>query len=356
MTNKLKRTLALAALMTSVGGVGAANATDGWYGRADVGVSIDGQLDGDVADGNTTAAFGPDLEDGWLGDAGIGYGFSNGFRVEGELSYRNNSFEALAVDDPIDDTVNGGSVNTWGLMANLFYDFNRGGRIQPYLGVGAGAARPRVKIDGYGSANDTVFAYQGLAGVGFALTERATLDLGYRYFVAPEVDISEAWGPGYTSEVDYEHQGVTLGLRWQFGGAAAAPPPPPPAYVPPPPPPPPVAAACPTSEFVVYFEWDRSNLNQAAMETIDAAVNRARQCNVAGTIVVGHTDTSGSPTYNQGLSERRASVVRDALVARGMAAGSIQTQARGETDLARATRDGVREPLNRRTAVTISFR
>ena len=52
----------------------------------------------------------------------------------------------------------------------------------------------------------------------------------------------------------------------------------------------------------------------------------------------------------------RVSVVRDALVARGMAAGSIQTQARGETDLARETRDGVREPLNRRTAVTITFR
>jgi outer membrane protein OmpA-like peptidoglycan-associated protein len=115
-------------------------------------------------------------------------------------------------------------------------------------------------------------------------------------------------------------------------------------------------AVCPQSDFVVYFEWDRSNLNQAALETIDAAVTRARQCNVSGVVVVGHTDTSGSPTYNQGLSERRAGVVRDALVARGIAAGSITTQARGETDLARATRDGVREPLNRRTAVTISFR
>ena len=51
-----------------------------------------------------------------------------------------------------------------------------------------------------------------------------------------------------------------------------------------------------------------------------------------------------------------ASVVRDALVARGISAASIQTQAHGETDLARPTRDGVREPLNRRTAVTISFR
>ena len=123
-------------------------------------------------------------------------------------------------------------------------------------------------------------------------------------------------------------------------------------YTPPPPPP---VATCPQSDFVVYFEWDRSNLNQAALETIDAAVNRARQCNISSITVVGHTDTSGSPQYNQGLSERRAGVVRDALVARGIGAGQITTAARGESELARATRDGVREPLNRRTAVTITF-
>jgi hypothetical protein len=39
-----------------------------------------------------------------------------------------------------------------------------------------------------------------------------------------------------------------------------------------------------------------------------------------------------------------------------MSAASIETAARGENELARATRDGVREPLNRRTAVTIRFR
>ena len=113
---------------------------------------------------------------------------------------------------------------------------------------------------------------------------------------------------------------------------------------------------CPRSEFVVYFEWDRSNLNQAALDTIDAAVQRARECSIANVVVVGHTDTSGSTAYNQGLSERRSAVVRDALAARGIGAGAIETQARGETNLARATNDGVREPLNRRTAVTISFR
>jgi outer membrane protein OmpA-like peptidoglycan-associated protein len=44
------------------------------------------------------------------------------------------------------------------------------------------------------------------------------------------------------------------------------------------------------------------------------------------------------------------------LSARGVNGSDIQTQAVGETDLARQTRDGVREPLNRRTAVTISFK
>ena len=133
-----------------------------------------------------------------------------------------------------------------------------------------------------------------------------------------------------------------------------SPPKPPPGFeldaAPPPPPP-----ACPTSDFVVYFEWDRSNLNEAAIAIIDEAVAHARQCNLSAVVVVGHTDTSGSAQYNMGLSERRASVVRDALVERGIGAGSIQTQAHGEADLARPTRDGVREPLNRRTAVTISF-
>jgi outer membrane protein OmpA-like peptidoglycan-associated protein len=105
----------------------------------------------------------------------------------------------------------------------------------------------------------------------------------------------------------------------------------------------------------VYFEWDRSNLNAAALATIDEAVERARQCNLTAVEVVGHTDTSGSAHYNMGLSERRASVVRDALVARGIGGDTIQAHGVGESDLARQTRNGVREPLNRRTAVTITF-
>jgi outer membrane protein OmpA-like peptidoglycan-associated protein len=244
-------------------------------------------------------------------------------------------------------------------MANVFYDFNRGGTFQPYVGVGAGYAQLEVE-DFVVDVDEGDFAWQAMAGVGIALSEQATLDLGYRYFSIPDVDAELPFGEGegIPFTVEYEHQAATIGLRWQF--AAAAPPPAPvvepPAPPPPPPPPPVAAAACPTADFVVYFEWDRSNLNPAALETIDSAVRQAQACNLDAVVVVGHTDTSGSNEYNVGLSERRAAVVRDALAARGVPANVMRTEAHGETDLARATRDGVREPLNRRTAVTITFR
>lgn len=358
MKNKLKQTLAIAALMSCI--AGAAQATEGWYGRLDVGRSVDGNLDGSVSDGITTADFSPDMDDAWMGGLGLGYAFQNGFRFEGELSHRDNDWGPVGVADPVDLGI-AGDASALALMGNLFYDFNRGGRLQPYIGAGVGAARVKVAIDGAQEAEDTGVAYQAMVGLGYAMTERLSLDLGYRYFMAPDIDASDTFSsfgvPNADSSVDYEHQAVTLGVRWQFAGAAPPPPPPPPpppvqAYQPPPPP----QVVCPASDFVVYFEWDHADLNQAAMDTIDTAADRARACNVSSVLVVGHTDTSGANAYNMELSERRASVVRDALTARGMSASGIRTEARGESDLARATRDGVREPLNRRTAVTISFR
>ncbi|MGD9982492.1 MAG: OmpA family protein [Hyphomonadaceae bacterium] len=341
MTSKLKRTLALAALMA--GATGVANATEGWYGRADIGWSWAGDADADVFPQST------DLDHDWTEHLGLGYAFDNGFRLEGELGHRFNQMQTTP-------SIASGDVHVWSAMANLFYDFNRGGRIEPYIGIGAGAARLNagaVGAFGQFEDEDTVLAYQALVGFAVGIGEQWDVDVGYRYFSAADASMEDGITPA--DDFDVRHEALTVGLRYQFA-APAPPPPPPPPPLPPPPPPPPPAAACPTGNFVVYFEWDRSNLTQEAVGVIDAAVNQARRCNISGVLLVGHTDTSGSTAYNQGLSERRASVVRDALVARGIPAGSITTQARGETDLATPTRDGVREPLNRRTAITISFR
>jgi hypothetical protein len=142
-------------------------------------------------------------------------------------------------------------------MLNAYYDFNRGGRFEPYIGLGIGATDiefndtpPEVDVD-IGAA------WQAMAGVAIGLTDRLDLDIGYRYFQTIDLDWQEGAPPG--GDFDYEHQAVVVGVRWQFASSAPPPPPPPP-YVAPPPPPPPVASpVCPQSEFVVYFEWDRSN-------------------------------------------------------------------------------------------------
>ncbi len=186
--------------------------------------------------------------------------------------------------------------------------------------------------------NDDVaaLAYQGMVGVAFGLGDNLDVDVGYRYLMAPDAGFYGT-NPGPTKYTgDYTHQAVTVGLRYQFDGDREAPRAAPPPPAPPPPPVRPLVvapeapSACPTSEFVVYFEWNRSDLNQAALETIDAAVTRARQCNISSAVTVGHTDSSGSPTYNQALSARRASIVRDAMIARGMGTDVLRTEARGE--------------------------
>ena len=83
---------------------------------------------------------------------------------------------------------------------------------------------------------------------------------------------------------------------------------------------------------------------------------KANGCSVTLTNVAGYTDSSGKPAYNDKLSARRADVVKQALVAAGVADAAIKTAAFGENNPAQPRPDGTREPLNRRSVVTITFR
>ena len=67
--------------------------------------------------------------------------------------------------------------------------------------------------------------------------------------------------------------------------------------------------------------------------------------------VVGNTDTSGTPTYNQGFSERRAHTVAAEPVHDGVPRTAISMHAYGDTKLLVPTGPGVREPRNRRVEV-----
>jgi len=69
-------------------------------------------------------------------------------------------------------------------------------------------------------------------------------------------------------------------------------------------------------------------------------------------MLAGHADRSGPAKYNVGLSQRRNASVQSYLTARGIPAGSISSEAFGETMPRVQTADGVRELQNRRVEIT----
>jgi outer membrane protein OmpA-like peptidoglycan-associated protein len=118
--------------------------------------------------------------------------------------------------------------------------------------------------------------------------------------------------------------------------------------------PPPVAAApvaAPTAENTVYFDFNSWTLTAENLTVITNVINTARAGGQSRITVVGHTDTSGAPDYNQRLSVRRANVVVEALVDMGARRAAIQASGVGETDLAVQTPDGTKEAKNRRAVI-----
>lgn len=117
------------------------------------------------------------------------------------------------------------------------------------------------------------------------------------------------------------------------------------------PPPPPAAR---TTTYMVFFDWDRSDLSTQALATLRQAADAFKSGGQPRISAVGHTDSSGPPDYNMALSLRRANTVKAALIRDGVPADAITAEGRGETELLVPTGDGVREPQNRRVVVTLA--
>lgn len=108
-------------------------------------------------------------------------------------------------------------------------------------------------------------------------------------------------------------------------------------------------SACPPIARQVFFGSNEAALDPAATAIIEGALREARQgaCNVSRVSIAGHTDTVGSATRNLELSLARAGAVQAALVAGGLDAGLMATEAAGENAPPLRTGDNVAEPMNR---------
>jgi outer membrane protein OmpA-like peptidoglycan-associated protein len=118
-------------------------------------------------------------------------------------------------------------------------------------------------------------------------------------------------------------------------------------------PPPPTPTPPPARNFLVFFDFDKSNLTPRAMDIVKEAASVAKAGQKARVTCTGHTDTAGPANYNLALSLRRASTVKEALVREGVAADTITVVGKGETTLLVQTRDSVREPQNRRVEIVV---
>lgn len=362
------RKLAIGLALASTALASPALARDGqWYVGVEGGAMIVEDTDFDVTRGATTTSGKFDTPVGYDFGGIVGYDFG-AFRLESEVSYRETDIEGTTGTIPTGTSAvvrtgvfeTAGDINALSFMVNGLIDFGADDGIQGFVGGGVGVARVDVQnilaAPAWLDDSDTGFAWQALAGIRAPLSDSWDVGLKYRYFNAPNVDLVDRLGGAVDTK--FTSHSILGSLIYNFGGAPdvietpVVTPPTPPVVVAPPPPPPMVKKTCSTGPYIVFFDWDKSDLTPQGASTLDNAISQYANCGNAKVMLAGHADRSGSTSYNVGLSQRRNTTVRSYLEANGISGGVIATEAFGESQNLVATADGVREGQNRRVEVS----
>lgn len=298
-------------------------------------------------------------DDGWGGGLALGKPITEHLNME--LSLTGSS---------LDYKTGSGKYDLWGLGVDALYLFNRNADFTPYGVVGLGALYTDIP-----GKHDT-----GLMGnIGLGIMKRLTDNISLRADARYRMDgnSTKAFGAN-----DFGDAIISVGLNFALGQKAQPMPKPEPAPVAEPAPAPmpapapapvvqpePAAAALTTPQAQqldqaksgdvvvilegVNFEFDSARLRPDAITILDEAVTVLNRRMDISVDVVGHTDSTGTKQYNQGLSERRAKSVYDYFVNKGIAADRLTTKGYGETKpiASNATREG--RAKNRRVELVV---
>jgi outer membrane protein OmpA-like peptidoglycan-associated protein len=337
-----------------------AQPVSGLYVGGGVGYTILTNTSGKATNGNASVGLGDLKTNGGFGSvASIGYGYGNGFRAEIEGNFL--SQETRVSSNSIGG---GGNFTSYGGSVNGFYDFNVGLPVVPFVGLGvgyeltklnsfslypAGNAANHVNVSGNDKGGVVGNAFVGAAynipgAPGLAVTGE------YRF---SGVFTDEKFGtsvPGTQVKIkDQYNSTVLIGLRYAFGAApapvAAPAPAPAPAAVAP--------APAPARSYLVFFDWDKSDLNARAQQIIAEAAQASTHVATTKIEVSGYADRTGTAAYNQALSLRRANTVAAELVRLGVPKAEISIAAYGDTRPLVPTAPNTREPQNRRVEIVL---
>lgn len=191
----------------------------GWYLRGDLGYrkAFDSSVQpapgfpgptSDNFDGSATAGFGGGIKTDWLRtDVTIDFGTP--------MKYRGS------INAPDDTTA---KVSATTVLLNGYFDLGTWYHATPYIGGGVGTARVTVNdysstaappFSGDGSRSQWNFAWAATAGVGYAISPNAMVDVAYRYVNFGDATTgSDSFG-SMTLKNLAAHE-VRVGLRWSF--------------------------------------------------------------------------------------------------------------------------------------------
>ena len=223
----------------------------GWYARIDGGYSWNRVGDVAVTGFNVSNEW---SDNSWSIGGGIGRYFGRGFRGDLTIDHLFDADTVATLDCACGAYYGDAKTNfdSTVFLANLYYDFNRGGRFVPYVGAGIGFAHTKVDdgvvtngcgcVATFEGASETNFAAAAMAGFSWkirggeptymgglkdgtqvAITDGRALylDVGYRYLWLGDVKTGDLVFTGLTAPVDPElknlsaHQ-IRVGLRYDF--------------------------------------------------------------------------------------------------------------------------------------------
>jgi outer membrane protein OmpA-like peptidoglycan-associated protein len=106
-------------------------------------------------------------------------------------------------------------------------------------------------------------------------------------------------------------------------------------------------------ESGILFPYNSDVLQSAGRSNLARLAESLRRYPETEVLIVGHTDATGSDSYNYGLSQRRAAAARAYLAQQGVASHRIRTEGRGEGEPVASNETAAGMQQNRRVEVAI---
>ena len=174
------------------------------YFSGNLGVSM--VEDADAFDGYDHAEI--SFDPGFTGTFAFGAASGYGLRTEFEFGYRHNELDDLTVTGYLPEPLDG-NFSTVSGMGNIFVDFMPRDPLSVFIGGGLGFANTEADFGYYGTDDDTVVAYQFMAGMSILAGYNTWVDIQYRYFATDDMEFGAV-------ETEYKTHNAMIGLRMNF--------------------------------------------------------------------------------------------------------------------------------------------